>query len=103
MLSRRAAAEDCCSLQGPYLAGYQHVDSVPISYGIQRVDHAVGNVHCMKATLDYIKHFSGFHEFAEFTSAVSRLQGLSCCSACLVAVVCPGCRSTAVCAQAVLR
>ena len=57
-------------LQGSFLAGYQHVDSTPISYGIQRIDHAVGNVPHMHETLDYIKSLTGFHEFAEFTTEV---------------------------------
>ena len=52
------------------------MDSTPISYGIQRVDHTVGNVPHMRQTLDYIKAFSGFHEFAEFTTEVS--TGLLC-------------------------
>ena len=56
--------------QGPYLAGYEYVDTTPISYWIQRIDHAVGNVHHMRETLDYLKALSGFHEFAEFTTQV---------------------------------
>ena len=64
------AAASLPGVQGPYLAGYQYVDSTPISYGIQRVDHAVGNVHHLHETLDYLKALSGFHEFAEFTTEV---------------------------------
>ena len=56
------------------MAGYERLDTVPISYGIQRVDHAVGNVHDMDKTLDYIKAFSGFHEFAEFSTEVCTMQ-----------------------------
>lgn len=57
--------------QGPFLASYTPVSSHPVSYGIRRVDHAVGNVPVMHETIDYIKRFSGFHEFAEFTAEVS--------------------------------
>jgi len=44
------------------------VDSPPRSYGLQRLDHAVGNVHDLQATLDYITQATGFHQFAEFTA-----------------------------------
>lgn len=58
------------ALQGPFLAGYTDVDSAPFSYGLQRLDHAVGNVHDMQETLDYISKATGFHQFAEFTAEV---------------------------------
>ena len=61
-------------MQGPFLAGYQPVSSHPVTYGIRRIDHAVGNVPGMHAAVDYIKRFSGFHEFAEFTAEVSNLS-----------------------------
>ena len=65
--------------QGPFLAGYSPVtDSVPHCYGLRRLDHAVGNVPNMAATLAYIKRITGFHEFAEFTAEVSPC--LQCCS-----------------------
>jgi 4-hydroxyphenylpyruvate dioxygenase len=35
---------------------------------LQRLDHAVGNVHELLKTVDYIANFTGFHEFAEFTA-----------------------------------
>jgi 4-hydroxyphenylpyruvate dioxygenase len=38
------------------------------SYGIYKIDHAVGNVHNLQETYERIKKFTGFHEFAEFTS-----------------------------------
>ncbi len=68
------------------MAGYETVDSPPISYGLKRLDHCVGNVpHLMevvnyigKATgtllymslmfLEFIFTYAGFHEFAEFTA-----------------------------------
>lgn len=57
-------------MQGPFLASYEPVSSHPVTYGIRRIDHAVGNVPVMCTTVDYIKRFSGFHEFAEFTAEV---------------------------------
>merc|ERR1712176_771197 len=38
------------------------------SYGIDRIDHAVGNVHNLQEAYSRIMGFTGFHEFAEFTS-----------------------------------
>lgn len=38
------------------------------NYGLQRIDHAVGNVPDLLETLQQISTFTGFHEFAEFTS-----------------------------------
>ncbi len=43
---------------------------MPHNYGLRRLDHAVGNVPDMAATLAYIKAATGFHEFAEFTAEV---------------------------------
>ncbi|XP_072962704.1 4-hydroxyphenylpyruvate dioxygenase [Typha angustifolia] len=40
----------------------------PLDYGIRRLDHAVGNVENLAATVEYIAGFTGFHEFAEFTA-----------------------------------
>ena len=60
--------------QGPFLAGYTPVtDAAPHCYGLRRLDHAVGNVPDMAATLAYVKRMTGFHEFAEFTAEVGRL------------------------------
>ena len=38
------------------------------TYGIKRIDHAVGNVPDLLTTQNYISSFTGFHEFAEFTA-----------------------------------
>ena len=38
------------------------------TYGIQRIDHVVGNVPDLLATVDYLTAATGFHEFAEFTA-----------------------------------
>ncbi|GLC38696.1 hypothetical protein PLESTB_000591400 [Pleodorina starrii] len=57
------------SFGGPFLAGYTPLpDSPAISYGLQRVDHAVGNTHDLVKTVEYIMGFTGFHEFAEFVA-----------------------------------
>lgn len=53
---------------GPFLPKYEKVDAPPISYGISRLDHAVGNVHKLAEIVQYIANFTGFHEFAEFTA-----------------------------------
>lgn len=58
-----------CATQGPYLAGYTAVEGAPPnSYGLRRLDHAVGNVPVMDEAVRYIKAATGFHEFAEFTA-----------------------------------
>lgn len=54
--------------QGPFLAGYTPVDSFPLCYGLQRLDHAVGNTHNLLEAVNHIAGFTGFHEFAEFTA-----------------------------------
>lgn len=41
---------------------------VRLCYGIERMDHCVGNVHDLLETVNYIGGFTGFHEFAEFTA-----------------------------------
>lgn len=53
---------------GPYLAQYMPVDSPELFYGINRLDHAVGNVENLLETVNYVMDFTGFHEFAEFTA-----------------------------------
>lgn len=55
--------------KGPYLPGYETVSDAPkVSYGLQRLDHAVGNVPELIPAVEYICGFTGFHEFAEFVS-----------------------------------
>ncbi|EFJ46247.1 4-hydroxyphenylpyruvate dioxygenase [Volvox carteri f. nagariensis] len=57
------------SFTGPFLAGYTPLpDSPAISYGLQRVDHAVGNTHELLKAVEYVMGFTGFHEFAEFVA-----------------------------------
>ena len=56
----------------PFLPGYKKVVLPPGarggSYGIERIDHVVGNVPDLIGAVDYIMGFTGFHEFAEFTA-----------------------------------
>ncbi len=59
--------------QGPFLAGYAAVEGgAGRSYGLQRLDHAVGNVPRLLEVADYIAQFTGFHDFAEFTAEARR-------------------------------
>jgi len=53
---------------GSLIPNYAEVDSPELSYGLTRLDHAVGNVPDLLETVDYIKDFSGLHSFAEFTA-----------------------------------
>jgi hypothetical protein len=47
-------------LQGVYLPGYSATPDEPhISYGLQRLDHAVGNVHKLVEALEHIIGFTG--------------------------------------------
>jgi 4-hydroxyphenylpyruvate dioxygenase len=47
-------------VQGPYLPGYTATPDEPqISYGLQRLDHAVGNVHKLVEALEHIMGFTG--------------------------------------------
>lgn len=82
-------------MQGPYLAGYTEVKSHPLSYGLQRLDHAVGNVHDMQETVDYVAKATGFHQFAEFTAEVFLPLFVSCRaskSPCVLASSCLDCQ-----------
>ncbi|XVE78527.1 hypothetical protein DITRI_Ditri13aG0152200 [Diplodiscus trichospermus] len=54
-----------------FLPGFEKIEdhlSYPLGYGIERLDHAVGNVPELGPAVSYLKSFSGFHEFAEFTA-----------------------------------
>lgn len=53
---------------GPFLAGFERVDGPQLSYGLSRLDHAVGNVENLLDAVNYVVGFTGFHEFAEFTA-----------------------------------
>lgn len=53
---------------GPCMPNYKSVDSPDFSYGLQRLDHCVGNVPELLKVIDYVNGMTGFHEFAEFTA-----------------------------------
>lgn len=55
---------------GPFLPTYKTLPEPrrPLDYGIQRIDHAVGNVWDLIESMDYVGKMTGFHEFAEFTA-----------------------------------
>eukprot|EP01095_Lingulamoeba_sp_RSL-Kostka_P016290 TRINITY_DN7924_c0_g1_i1.p1 TRINITY_DN7924_c0_g1~~TRINITY_DN7924_c0_g1_i1.p1 ORF type:complete len:448 (-),score=149.75 TRINITY_DN7924_c0_g1_i1:365-1708(-) len=56
------------NFDGPFLPGYSPVvDPKPLDYGLQRVDHIVGNVYRMEKVCTDIKNWFGFHTFAFFT------------------------------------
>lgn len=56
-------------MQGPFIAGYSAVAGPhQESYGLQRLDHSVGNVHSMQEAVSYLQAMTGFHHFAEFTT-----------------------------------
>jgi len=55
-------------LQGPYLPGFEATESQQESYGLQRLDHAVSNVHKLAEAVNYLRAATGFHPFAEFTT-----------------------------------
>ena len=50
-------------VQGDYLAGFTPVTESPShNCGLQRLEHAVGNVNNLIEALDYVSGFTGFHE-----------------------------------------
>eukprot|EP00882_Tetradesmus_deserticola_P000513 GHRQ01000565.1.p1 GENE.GHRQ01000565.1~~GHRQ01000565.1.p1 ORF type:complete len:514 (+),score=218.98 GHRQ01000565.1:154-1542(+) len=55
--------------EGPFLPGYAATPDEPkVSYGLHRLDHAVGNVPRLIEHLEHVMGFTGFHEFAEFVA-----------------------------------
>jgi 4-hydroxyphenylpyruvate dioxygenase len=57
---------------GAFLPGYRPVSPppgvAPLDYGLERLDHAVGNVWDLLGAVNYVGRMTGFHEFAEFTA-----------------------------------
>lgn len=57
---------------GAFLPGYRPVvppkGVEPLDYGLERLDHAVGNVWDLLGAVNYVGRMTGFHEFAEFTA-----------------------------------
>jgi 4-hydroxyphenylpyruvate dioxygenase len=52
----------------PHLAPMQGKVAERTTFGLRRIDHAVGNVPNLLQALNRISEFTGFHEFAEFTT-----------------------------------
>lgn len=57
------------SFTGDFLPNYEPTPSPPITYGLQRIDHAVSNVPNLFEGVDYLMNATGMHEFSEFTAA----------------------------------
>jgi len=54
--------------KGAFLPGYEpYDDPTPLDYGIQKMDHVVGNTYELDAVVTNLKKWLGFHEFAFFT------------------------------------
>jgi 4-hydroxyphenylpyruvate dioxygenase len=55
---------------GHFLPTYQDLPlpTHPHTYGLERLDHAVGNVYNLLESVNYMGKMTGFHEFAEFTA-----------------------------------
>jgi 4-hydroxyphenylpyruvate dioxygenase len=56
--------------EGLFLPGYEYTPPPrrALNYGLERVDHAVGNVWDLIEAVDYMAGMTGFHEFAEFVA-----------------------------------
>jgi 4-hydroxyphenylpyruvate dioxygenase len=52
----------------PHLAPVEGKMAERKTFGLRRIDHAVGNVPNLLETLNEVSAFTGFHEFAEFAS-----------------------------------
>ncbi|CAK4066295.1 unnamed protein product [Aphanomyces euteiches] len=53
---------------GRYMPGYENVEGPEVSIGLERLDHAVGNVPNLMEAVNYVCDFTGWHEFSEFTA-----------------------------------
>lgn len=47
------------AFSGPFLPGFEAVDSVEHSYGLQRLDHCVGNAPALFDVTDYLMKITG--------------------------------------------
>mmetsp|Transcript_35799 Transcript_35799/g.45951 ORF Transcript_35799/g.45951 Transcript_35799/m.45951 type:complete len:493 (+) Transcript_35799:72-1550(+) len=58
--------------KGSFLPNFELISESPanpsLSYGLYRLDHAVGNVWDLMEQVEYVGKMTGFHEFAEFTA-----------------------------------
>ncbi|KAF0693366.1 hypothetical protein As57867_000654, partial [Aphanomyces stellatus] len=53
---------------GRFMPGYVDVDGPDLSLGLQRLDHAVGNLPNLLEAMEYVCGYTGWHEYAEFTA-----------------------------------
>jgi 4-hydroxyphenylpyruvate dioxygenase len=82
---------DARNFTGNFLPNYQDVVAPGTKlgkYGIDRIDHVVGNVHSLQETLDYIKNmtvslvahctpFSALHTVRDVTFTIRNFAGIS--------------------------
>ncbi|KAF0708855.1 hypothetical protein As57867_006173, partial [Aphanomyces stellatus] len=54
--------------KGRFLPGYEDVEGPDVSIGLERLDHAVGNVPNLVEAVEYVTKYTGWHEYAEFTA-----------------------------------
>ena len=59
---------DATSYSGPFLPHYSPATNSVTSYGLRRLDHAVGNVPRLLEAVQRVVAFTGMHEFAEFVA-----------------------------------
>jgi len=56
------------NFKGPFLPGYKAIkDPTPLDYGINKIDHVVGNVYSMDKIIADLKKWTGMHTFAKFS------------------------------------
>jgi len=65
--SEKSDKELEAGLRLPFLPHLSPTGKKRKSFGLRRIDHAVGNVPNLAEALQKIMTFTGFHEFAEFT------------------------------------
>jgi 4-hydroxyphenylpyruvate dioxygenase len=69
-----ADSDSAAPFSGAFLPGFVDVPppaptaTWPVTYGLQRIDHAVGNVWNMAEAAARIRGMTGMHPFAEFTA-----------------------------------
>lgn len=56
-----------CETILPHLVPPEVTDTTA-TFGLERMDHIVGNVPILQETKDYVQQLTGYHEFAEFTA-----------------------------------
>jgi len=56
------------NFDGPFLPGYRAVkDPSPLNYGINSIDHVVGNIFSLEKIVSDLKQWTGMHTFAKFS------------------------------------